>query len=130
MKPIDQSIYNAETGDCMRAAWASILEFELEAVPHFILDVDWNETLTSFLKECGWEYVDESKGRPSKDETVNGYTVGAVQSYDFPGCLHAVVIDCEGVVVHDPGPFKNWQDRNVVEERMLVCYDRVRKYNE
>lgn len=57
MKKVYQTIYDKKNGNCIQAVVASLLELELEQVPHFLEFGDdwWNKTY-SFLDEHGYSF--------------------------------------------------------------------------
>jgi hypothetical protein len=125
MKPVDQSISDPERGDCQRATIASLLNFEIEQVPHFRLFADnmWQYVYTEFLWSVGFSF--EGTGYPGKSElrvedSFDGFFSAAVGSKNFEGKTHSVVIDMQGVVVHDPSPTKKYQGENVLESGALL----------
>lgn len=135
MQPVDQAISCGERGDCMRATMASLLELELEAVPHWILLPPnlWNYVFTQFLWGMGWEY----KGCKSYSKTeendllmedsFDGYFYASVPSKNFIGKGHAVVMDMNGVVIHDPSPTKKYQDENIIENGSIEYWYLVKR---
>lgn len=124
---VDQQIVDSGRGDCQRAAVASILELEIEQVPHFRLfgDSTWWHVYYYFMLACGWEYMGQHFPNRSKLESVdsvNGLFQACVPSRTYPpemGITHAVLIDINGVVVHDPHPNKLYQGENVLESGAL-----------
>lgn len=115
MKKVFQTIVDRETGNCLQAVVASLFEKKLEEVPHFIVDFgdDWFTKMQEFYKEHGnynlnildvAEDVDLAKKALLIDGGVNGYWGATVKSPTFEGCYHAVVIDKDLNIVHDPNP--------------------------
>ena len=51
--------------------------------------------------------------------SIDGFVMASVPSDFFEGCTHSVVMDLKGVVVHDPSPNKQWQDKNALESGQL-----------
>ena len=112
MTPVMQTIIDAEYGNCFQATIASLLDLPLEAVPHFLRSEElWHDVYTAFMWAHGWDWKGDVSGhgekedRPLKaEETVNGHYYASVRSRVFKGGLHAVVMDLDGVIVHDPNP--------------------------
>ena len=137
MKPVDQTIIDKNTGNCHQAIIASIFELELSQVPHFRLFPDevWFRVYYYFLYAMGFEYSGEKRDLNKRpllpEDSLNGFFDAAVQSETFgEGFFHAIVLDLEGTVVHDPNPNKLWQGRNVIEENSLKfwnIFDPVKK---
>jgi hypothetical protein len=66
MKPVNQSIYGNQKigylGDCQRAVIASLLELEIDEVPHFSQEANGNSDLAwaalqSFCQKMGYAYL-------------------------------------------------------------------------
>jgi hypothetical protein len=120
-KPIYQTIFHPEKGDCCRAAIATLFNLEAEQVPHFMLFgvPEWGKVLSGFIWSMGYDFIDN--GDPNKSlkiedhQTINGITEAAVKSKNFPGKFHSVLINTKGVVVHDPHPRKDYLGINVFE---------------
>jgi len=122
---IDQRIVDKDKGDCTRACLVSILELDIDSTPNFIgLGNEWFRTFRKFLQEHGYEYYGtgwlKSDERPHgtilKDSpNVKGFVIASVPSSLYKGVGHSVVMDLEGVVIHDPNPNKAWQDVNIIE---------------
>lgn len=133
MKPVDQTIVCKDRGDCMRATIASLFDLEIEQVPHFILfGANYFDLVWSFFRFLGYDYMGCGyihTGPPKEEDSVNGYFYGVVNSKTFPDVTHAVVIDINGIVVHDPNPNKRWQDINVLESGELKYWYLIGRYN-
>jgi len=123
MKLVDQSIVDENSGDCFRAAIASLFELELSQVPHFRLFADdkWFAVFWYYLLALGWEYIGwgTSIQNDIAEHTINGYVCARVTSKTFPDRIHSVIIDVNGTVVHDPNPNKLYQGINVIESGEL-----------
>lgn len=115
MKPVFQTIIDGAKGDCMRATVASLLELELEQVPHFILFSDdvWWDVYCCFFYALGYDYAGYGKVL-YRDYSINGFFDASVKSKTFPDKNHAVILDMAGVVVHDPNPNKLWLGENAL----------------
>jgi len=136
MTPVDQTITDKNRGDCQRAAVASLLDLEIEQVPHFRLfhERDRHRIFCNFLYACGYEW--EGSGYPHTHRTprnyptIKGYVIATVPSKHYFGeksdegrpITHAVIIDSDGVVVHDPHPDKDWQDINIIESGDIIYW--------
>jgi len=112
-------------GDCMQAAIASLFECTMEETPKFIeYSEGYFPPLYEFIKVRGYDlegylYPNTPIKELSFDELkncqgVNGFFYASVYSPKFnpdghnSGTTHAVIVDKEGKVVHDPNP--NYQD--------------------
>lgn len=122
MHKVYQSIICPEKGDCFRAAVASLLELQLEEVPNFVEYKRWYSMFLDFLSQRGYleeEYLENELMNPLANEEfsfkqlqnysgVSGYFIGIVYSPLFNkganprGVLHALIIDKNFNIVHDP----------------------------
>ena len=131
MTPVDQKIIDRGSGDCMRASIASLLDLPIDAVPHFILHHKLHQLVfMSFMKSVGWEYLgvmnfERGNNRLSREDSIHGYFRASVPSRNYDGVTHSVVMDMDGVVVHDPNPKKNYQSENIIESEALLYWDLV-----
>lgn len=134
MEKVYQSIVDKDKGDCMRAVIASLLEVELEDVPDFLNRNGWLKIMLDFLKEKTGHrftpislsyYSDEALFKILSDEEVdcfNGFFYASVPSRTYKDGSHAVIIDRDFIVVHDPNPNQLWLNENVktvVEDLMI-----------
>ena len=116
MKKVYQTIVDRGNGNCMQAVVASLFEKELDEVPHFLEAGDKCFTTTyEFFREQGY---DITPFNPKKEEMklnlelleydngINGFFYATVLSQTFKDGTHAVVIDKNLNVVHDPNPNK------------------------
>lgn len=131
MKPVEQTISDRSRGDCHRAVVASLLDLEIEQVPHFgLFGKEWHHVYHGFLWGCGYEWKGTGhfpkftpRSEHLKDCNIGGYVEATVPSKNYPpedGITHAVVMDLDGLVVHDPHPGKAYQDVNVIETKKLM----------
>jgi len=115
MKKINQTILHdpdkGQVGDCMRACVASIFEFPIEEVPHFVEKEGkggWIKSYLRFLHSIGWSvYAVEAKdGKHELPEPgEHAYYAAIGTSPRDPEVNHMVVCH-KGQVVHDPHPDK------------------------
>ena len=112
MKPVDQTTFRPETGhpdtgDCFRAAMASMLDLPLDAVPHIFAEHSdpeaAREHLDRWLGEHGLAYIEVSWSGDS--ETPVDFPVPTLAHGRSPrGEWDHTVIVQNGTVVHDPHP--------------------------
>lgn len=95
MRPVDQTTYGPNNGNCFSACLASILEIPLEEIPLF-LGARWN----GFLPWLAGRGLSASL-YPSGVYVPPGYSIAGGRSLRFAGRNHACVAR-DGVVVHDP----------------------------
>lgn len=123
MRKILQTVIDQEKGNCMQAAIASLLDLDLKSVPNFIEHgLEANGMMYDFIKERTgvWPCV-VLRGVPaSKQEYLatyatleemakhdgghNGYFYASVLSQTFKHVTHAVIVDTDLRIVHDPNP--------------------------
>lgn len=80
-------------GNCLQAAVASLLDLDLDVVPHFTLHEDWLERLVEFGAQRGYAVV--YRGHP--------VPFGLAFGCSPRGVFHAVVC-VDGEIVWDPHP--------------------------
>ena len=117
MKKVDQIIThdpeNGVYGDCQRACIASLLELDINEVPHFHesgKEDDFHRSLNQFLGERGLVCIAFKFGSGlvfedlvSLPDPIDCYHM--IYGYSSRGVFHAVV-GLNGEVVHDPHPAK------------------------
>jgi len=122
MKKVLQEIVCQEEGDCCRAAIASLFDKSIDEVPRFFPDRDQTLSVIKYFEEQGYEPTfynrrdkgdftpDMKKQYPSIEEVakydggVGGYFYASVPSQTFDGVSHAVIVDTDLNIVHDPNP--------------------------
>lgn len=114
MKRVFQSRIEKKHGTCMQAAIASLFELFIDDVPNFIeLEGRWFHIMSDFYKERGYELccynpqgnMELTKQVLEVDGGINGYWYASVVSINLgPETTHAVIIDKDMIVVHDPNP--------------------------
>lgn len=138
MIKVDQTIVNEENGDCTRACIASMLELPIDAVPNFIrFKNNWYLMMKDFLRRLNYDYTgtgylnSKHSIELSESPNIKGFVMASVPSKTFPqnGIGHSVVINLNGVVVHDPNPNKLWQDVNVIKTNYLRSWALIEPIN-
>lgn len=133
MTPIDQMTVDQGRGDCMRAVVASLFDLELDQVPHFRLydikenrgnsDRSWFNIFTNFISCLGYDFEYYLRSYKKKEleakHSIDGYFYAAVHSKTFENTKHAVIINLDGIVVHDPSPNKKWQGLDAMKSGEL-----------
>ena len=114
MKKVYQTIVDRGHGNCMQAVVASLFNLELEEVPNYIeLGSRWFLTMRETYNEKGYSLcpfnpkgdIEFTKRLLKIDGGVNGYWYASVESKFFgKEVTHAVVIDKNMNVIHDPNP--------------------------
>ncbi len=106
MKPVDQIVFAKNTGDCVRACIASILEFPIDEMPNF-----WEHTQdTDTFWRLGNDWLSSNKGfrlvpisvNPGHEYLLKGMLCVAVGNTNRSTEEHAVVW-MDGIA-HDPNP--------------------------
>lgn len=113
MTPVEQRIphdpMNGMYGDCMRACVASILDLEIEEVPHFYASGDqdtFDDELYAFLKSKGLAELNIKWRDMFKEQYIFRGVTGIyhiITGRTKDGAWHAVV-GMDGEVVFDPDP--------------------------
>jgi hypothetical protein len=132
VKPVNQILVDAEFGDCTRACLASILELDIDAVPNFIrFKGKWMRIFWPYINALGYQFYGtgwpKSEAKPnghvvSECPNIDGFVIASVPSRSFEGGGHAVVMNINGLVVHDPNPNKAWEGVNVLDSGDLICW--------
>ena len=114
MKKVFQSRIEKKHGTCMQAAIASLFEMFIEDVPNFIeMGDEWFYNLRKFYKDRGYSHccynphnnIELTKQVLEHDKGINGYWYASVESVNLgKDVWHAVIIDKNLNVVHDPNP--------------------------
>ncbi|MBV5326144.1 MAG: hypothetical protein JZU65_00685 [Chlorobium sp.] len=114
MKKVFQSRIEKKHGTCMQAAIASLFDMFIEDVPNFIeLGEQWFDEMVKFYELRGYDFqcfnprgdIELTKQALAIDGGVNGYWFAVVPSVNLgPETTHAVIIDKDMNVVHDPNP--------------------------
>ena len=114
MKKVFQSRIDKNHGTCMQAVIASLFEMFIDDVPNFIeLGDEWWSEMDYFYKERGYilscfnpnERIELTKQVLEHDGGINGYWYASVESINLgKDVWHAVIIDKDLNVVHDPNP--------------------------
>lgn len=158
MTPVYQTIIDNKTGNCLEAAMASLLDMKLEEVDKFKddQDNDWFWHMTMFLKYHNYQFdgtLYNTRFREVKPESshakqmdrfheiknrrgINGYFLATVLSpkyFDVNSedvITHAVIIDRDFNIVHDPNPEnKNYVHGTKPEQKKSYPYADVLGYN-
>ncbi|MEK6828925.1 MAG: hypothetical protein AABY15_02280 [Nanoarchaeota archaeon] len=135
MKKVFQSVVCQGTGDCARAAIASLFDKELHEVPKFFPDHTQAFEIVKYFESQGHKpcffnrredghLLQSGKICPTIEEVakydggVGGYFYASVPSQTFDGCSHAVIVDIDLNIVHDPNPNQmalNLKPKDVVD---------------
>jgi len=113
MKKVYQSKVSNVDGDCARAVIASLFDLELHEAPEISSKRGQALDMLNFFGEKGY-HPSVYNRRPDQDIPtleevakydggVNGYFFASVPSQTFD-CTHAVVVDKDLKIVHDPNP--------------------------
>jgi len=103
MIPIDQTklhIPGKQNGNCMNAAFASLLEIQIEDMPNFedMRDGKWYPALLEWLEELGFQLL-----RWDEEIYLSGYFIANGPS---PRGFEHSVVYLGAEMVHDPHPDK------------------------
>jgi len=112
MIPVKQKyLHNSITkGDCWRACIASILEYDIDALPDPNFYDDWNEycqAIEQVVKNLGYDIrsysIINTKQEMLNSSDTDGYVIAVGASPRFENGLNHCVVWKNGVV-HDPYP--------------------------
>lgn len=145
MKQVFQTIIDKGNGNCMQAAIASLLDLTLDEVPHFKeYGTEWADEMMSFLSDNGYEFYGTIRNgrhpqykhhffdKMSEHKGVNGLFFASVYSPAFYDAndetptTHAVIIDKNFNIVHDPNP--NYQDNMTYPLADEIGYNGIKNY--
>lgn len=130
MKPVLQTIVDEGIGNCMQAAVASMLEVPLADIPNFMDYADkkdpskWHLKFMDVMESYGYEFEGSKMKADTKAETyfdlkkelqINDCIYASVKSRNFKETGHAVLLDANGIVIHDPHPEQSYMGVDVVE---------------
>lgn len=128
MKKVFQTNIDKDNGNCMQAIIASLFEMDINDVPNFISFYNAKNTnphfeLLKFLRTKGYNYsiwtssyllhdgglklkhdLNLTKRILKIDGGINNYFYASVKSQTFDKVTHAVIIDNEMNIIHDPNP--------------------------
>lgn len=115
-------------GNCLQAAVASLLDLELDQVPHFAVYVDWWGAMRRWARERGGDFtyfaLPPDKYADAWAQTVawgrehNAYVILGGGSPRGP-FMHVVVGTVDLEVVHDPHPSR--AGLTYVDEAIVYC---------
>lgn len=105
----------------MQAAVATLLDLKLEEVPNFISLTEelWHTAFIKFFKKHGYSWQGNCKFEPDlywnfeEKHAINGHFYASAPSRTFEGRSHAIIVDLNAKVVHDPNPNKLWMGENI-----------------
>jgi hypothetical protein len=130
MKKVFQTNTTKGEGNCMQAVMASLFEEELDAVPNFItFGENWGDVWYSYLesKNINMDPINLIDIRlevilqlMKHDGGIGGYFYAVVNSRTNEGVTHAVIVDSNCKVVHDPNP--NQRCLGLTPEDILMIY--------
>lgn len=127
MTKVFQDKFGIGHGNCMSAVIASLFDLKLEEVPYFIGEDHWFEVYCKFIKEQGYEYDGilynpkclgswgDDRFSEIKDSEEEYFDASVYSPYlfdrnqfinnpNYSPPLHAVIIDKNFNIVHDPHP--------------------------
>ncbi len=127
----DQDRTELGNGNCMQATLATLFNIPLaeafDVHDHNSKKGDWHLPFMNWLEKRGRD-LDTGYPAGTHEHTIemlnhsgdiDGYFYAVVPSVKNELGFHAVVMDKQGNVVHDPHPEKAYQDKNIVESHDL-----------
>jgi hypothetical protein len=135
-KRVFQTQVEQGEGDCMRACVATLFELDVQQVPHFTMFKEparWYDVFKSFIMDgLGYEWQGSRHAHYDRISIYDGFVdwskllfiddmvLASVKSKTFKDTSHMVIMNKEGVVVHDPNPNGAWQGINIIESQELI----------
>lgn len=131
---IYQTIVSDKNGNCMQAALATMFGRSLDETINVwdYGESEWVNPVIEWLELQGFEYDGTMGCGPfdgewlleslSKCHDVNGVFFASVPSKTFKNCQHAVLIDRNGIVVHDPNPNERWLGIDTIKTGELINF--------
>ena len=112
LKKVLQKTVKKGSGDCARAAMATLFGKKLDEIPQFFPDSKQTWNIFKYFKNEGYKptFYKRNENKVSLEEVakydggINGYFYASVPSQTFKNGNHAVIVDTELNVVHDPNP--------------------------
>lgn len=115
MKKIYQTIVDKDKGDCMQAVFASLFEKELDEIPNFIENKDGGGLqMMQMFFDLGYDptYINKGIGDSTEfmkriakfDGGIDGFFYATVPSQTYKDVGHAVIVNENLEIVHDPNP--------------------------
>lgn len=141
MKPVFQQVVDSQKGDCMKAVIASLLEKSMEEVPNFIEFENWWAKKQEYLEENGYKEVCTlwNPNPPNGGKVLEKYSLDSIKNYEGiggyfyasvnspkfheTGGTHAVVIDKDFNIVHDPNP--NYKGLKIYSKSDVIQYNGI-----
>lgn len=155
MKKVFQRIICNGKGDCARAAIASLFDEEYDNVPDFGNESEDYETsqanlIRKYFESKGYDHISYVNRHPNDtiewfkyvlryDGGINGLFYASVPSQTFPDTSHAVIVNTELEIVHDPNPnglalLLGPEDvesvltvSNFLMDKNGICYGKIKK---
>ncbi len=138
MKKVYQTIVDKGHGNCMQAAIASLLDFDLDQVPNFIkFKEESSYRMNQFMKMFDYEMTfydnrnihpfPDGRNCPSLEEVakidggVNGLFYASVKSQSFKDVMHAVIVDMDMNIIHDPNPNQLALKLSPSDVEQIIC---------
>lgn len=115
MKPVDQTLFGPENGNCWAACIASILELPIDEVPNFGIKKTWFPDTWNWLLERGYASLYFGPG----DARHVPYCYHIVSGRSPRGDWGHAVVALGEKLVHDPHPDRTFL-RGAVEDAWVI----------
>lgn len=125
-----------DKGECYRACVASLLELDIDVVPHFLEFGDmWYIEAAHFWDKYGYIFIGCGDLTQAKDCVENnriipidGCLLATVPSRTHGSTVkHCILVDAQGNVVHDPNPNQLWVLDNIFNDSVEGTVDFIIK---
>lgn len=101
-----QRISDPGIGDCFRACMATLLDLPPEVLPNDF-SPSWHGNWQHYLRQFGLAL--SPSGRPDGPIWLSEPWIATVQSLNYPGVLHAILVHQGNAVFHDPSTRKRYK---------------------
>ena len=127
MKPVDQTIFGFEKGNCMQACIASIFEVSLDEIPNFMRDGEKNYlyNLNEWCDEFGIICFDVGADGDSSKIFKDMHVIITGKSPRDESKQHAVIY-YNGKMIHDPHVDKT----GIIGEPLFIMVFAIKNYPE
>ncbi len=129
MTPVNQTDSTKERGNCQQACIATLFNLELEQVPNFRLFNDdvWWKVFCGFIWGLGFEVIGYADDNRELTQTLDGYLMASIKTGYGDKYGHQIIIDVNGVIVHDPMPNNPCNGKNALKEKLLTDWYLITK---
>ena len=132
-KVYDQILTGQTNSNCLQACLATVFQMNMDKVVNVVEETNivqtWQEALIKWLEPLHIRFTDtllancisreDTLYKLGKTRNVNGMIIANVDSPDYANVMHSVIINVDGVCIHDPHPDKPNLGRDLVADHAL-----------